>query len=106
MNLGLNYDYMSSGTAKLEVVAADSWDKFDSDNGEQELDSYAVLNLKVTQNMTKNIEVTAGVDNLLDKTYAVNNTYKDLILLTDGAGDVMLINEPGRYYYINGTYKF
>jgi len=56
--------------------------------------------------MTKNIEVTAGVDNLLDKTYAVNNTYKDLILLTDGAGDVMLINEPGRYYYINGTYKF
>jgi len=47
MNLGLNYDYMSTGTAKLEVVAADSWDKYDSDNGEQALDSYAVLNLKV-----------------------------------------------------------
>ncbi len=97
---------MSSGTAKMEVVAVDSWDKFDSDNGEQELDSYAVLNLKATQNIGKNIEITAGVDNVFDKTYAVNNTYKDLTLLVDGSGDVMLINEPGRYYYINGMYKF
>jgi iron complex outermembrane recepter protein len=106
MNLGLNYDYMNSGTAKIEVVAADSWDKYDSDNGEQELDSYAVLNLKLSHNITKNIEITTGIDNLLDKTYAVNNTYKDLTLLIDGTGDVMLMNEPGRYYYINGAYKF
>ncbi len=105
-NLALNYDYMSTGTAKMEVVAADSWDKFDSDNGEQALDSYAVLNLKVKHNLTKNIEVTAGLDNVFDKTYAVNNTYKDLTLLVDGTGEVMLINEPGRYYYLNGAYKF
>lgn len=106
INLGLNYDYMSSGTARIEMIGADSWDKFDSDNGEQALDSYAVVNLKVTHDITKNIEVTAGLDNIFDKTYAVNNTYKDLTLLIDGAGDVMLMNEPGRYYYINGTYKF
>ncbi|MFK5894725.1 MAG: TonB-dependent receptor [Pseudomonadota bacterium] len=106
MNLALNYDYMSSGTAKMEVVAADSWDKFDSDNGEQALDSYAVLNLKVTHNITKGFEITAGLDNVFNKTFAVSNTYKDLLLLTDGTGEVMLINEPGRYYYINGAYKF
>ncbi|MFK5984181.1 MAG: TonB-dependent receptor [Pseudomonadota bacterium] len=106
INLGLNYDYSFNGTAKVEVVAADSWDNYDSDNGEQQLSSYAILNLKLNHNINKHFEVTAGLDNLFDKTYAINNTYKDLTLLSDGTGEVMLMNEPGRYYYINGTYKF
>jgi iron complex outermembrane recepter protein len=106
LNLGLNYDYMASGTARMEMVAVDSWSDYDDDNGEQKLPGYAVLNLKVTHDLTKNFEVTLGLDNAFDKTYAINNTYKDLILLTDGTGEVMLINEPGRYYYINGTYSF
>lgn len=106
LNLGLNYDYMSNGTAKMEVVAADTWDNYDADNGEQEIDSYAILNLKARHNLSKHFELTAGVDNVFDKTYAANNTYKDLILLTDGNGEVMKINEPGRYYYINAAYKF
>jgi iron complex outermembrane receptor protein len=49
--------------------------------------------------------LTAGVDNMLDKTYATTNTYKDLILMTDGS-DTMLINEPGRYVYLNASYAF
>jgi len=106
LNLGLNYDYNANGTAKMEVVAADTWDNYDEDNGEQKIDSYAILNLKVTHGLNKNWEVTAGLDNVFDKTYAVNNTYKDLILLSDGNGEVMKINEPGRYYYINASYKF
>ena len=106
LNLGLNYDYMSNGTAKMEVIAADTWDNYDADNGEQEIDSYAILNLKARQNLSKHFELTVGVDNVFDKTYAINNTYKDLILLTDGNGEVMKINEPGRYYYINAAYKF
>jgi len=39
---------------------------------------------------------------VFDKTYAVSNTYKDLILLpTIGNNEVMLLNEPGRYVYAN-----
>ncbi len=106
LNLALNYDYMAAGTAKIEVVAADSWDHYDADNGEQEIDSYAIMNLKATHNLTRHFEVTAGIDNVFDKTYAINNTYKDLILISDGTGEVMKINEPGRYYYINAAYKF
>ena len=49
--------------------------------------------------------MTAGIDNLFDKTFAVTNTYSDLTLIS-GGGAAMLINEPGRYMYVNGTYKF
>jgi len=105
LNLALNYDYMANGTVKVEVIAADSWDDYDADNGEQELSGYGIMNLKARHDLTRNFEVTLGVDNVFDKTYAVNNTYEDLILLTDG-GDVMLMNEPGRYYYINAAFKF
>mgnify|MGYP000438081782 CR=1 FL=1 len=87
------------------MVAVDTWDNYDADNGEQEIDSYAVLNLKVRQDLNKNFDVTLGIDNVFNKTYAVNNTYKDLILLS-GAGDVMMMNEPGRYYYVNASFKF
>jgi iron complex outermembrane receptor protein len=105
-NIALNYDYSARNTASLELVAVDAWDDFDSDNGEQALSGYGVVNMKVKHDIAKSFELTAGIDNVLDKTYAATNTYKDLTLLFDGTGEVMLINEPGRYMYVNGTYKF
>lgn len=107
MNLALNYDYSENSTARIELVAADSWDNFDADNGEQAIDNYAVVNLKLDHGISKNFKLTAGIDNLFDSDYAVSNTYKDLILLDDGANTpVMLINEPGRYFYVNASYSF
>jgi len=107
LNAAINYEYDESMTLRAEVVAADSWDNIDAENGEQELDAYAVLNLKGTKNFGKNFELTVGVDNVLDKTYAVSNTYSDLILLTTGGdNEVMLLNEPGRYVFANIKYKF
>jgi len=101
----LNYEYKNNSMATLEVQASDSWDKFDSDNGEQELASWAILNLKVKHAINKKFNFTFGVNNILDKTYAQSNTYADLVLLT-GGGDVMLMNEPGRYIYTNLDFKF
>ena len=89
----------------IELVAADAWENFDSDNGEQAISGYGVVNVRLRHNVTKVFELTAGIDNVLNKTYAVTNTYNDLTLINDGT-DVMLINEPGRYLYVNGTYKF
>jgi iron complex outermembrane recepter protein len=106
-SLALNYAYGTDNMARLELVASDRWDTYDSDNGEQEISGYGVLNFKVEHQLTRHFEITAGIDNLLDKTYAVSNTYNDLTLVSSGAtGEVMLLNEPGRYFYLNTTYRF
>jgi iron complex outermembrane receptor protein len=104
-NVAFNYEYANNSIATLEVQASDRWDKYDEDNGEQELAGWAILNMKVNHSFNKNIDLSVGVNNVLDKTYAVSNTYADLILLTAG-GDVMLMNEPGRYFYTNLNFKF
>ncbi len=105
LNASVTYDYDSQGDVQLSMVAADAWDDVDSDNGEQQLAGYGIMNLKTSREFDNGFRVTAGVDNVFDKTYATTNTYKDLILMTDGS-DTMLINEPGRYMYLNATYAF
>ncbi|MEN8251776.1 MAG: TonB-dependent receptor, partial [Bacteroidota bacterium] len=107
-NGAVNYDYDDTLVLRAEVIASDEWSNFDADNGEQELDSYAVLNLKGTKKFGKHFELTVGVDNLFDSTYAVTNTYNDITLLPSIGSDsnVILLNEPGRYVYTNIKYKF
>ena len=106
-NAAANYDYDDTLAFRAELIASDAWTSFDEDNGEQELDAYAVLNLKGTKRFGQNIELAVGIDNVFDSTYAVSNTYKDLILMPTGPNDtVMLMNEPGRYFYTNLKYTF
>ncbi len=102
--VGLNYEDIDFN-GRVEFIGSTRWSDIDYENGEQELSGYGVVNLKATKNFTKEIELSVGVDNLFDKKYAVTNTYKDLILLTNGT-DTMLLNEPGRYIYANLKYKF
>jgi iron complex outermembrane receptor protein len=87
------------------MFASAPWENFDAANGEQKLDSYIALNLKGTKVLGDGLEITAGVDNIFDNTYALSNTYKDLTLLA-GGGSVMLLNEPGRYFYTQLKYRF
>ena len=106
-NLIANWEYMNHSNASLEVQTSDKWSDIDSDNGEQELDAWSVVNLKVKHAVSKSFNFTLGINNLLDNTYVVNNTYADLILLTAGGTDeIMLLNEPGRYIYTNLNFKF
>ena len=106
-NIALNYEYMNNSIATLEVQASDDWTNIDSDNGEQELDAWTVVNLKVKHAVNKQFDFTIGVNNIANETYAVSNTYADLVLLTAGGNsDVMLMNEPGRYIYTNLDFKF
>jgi len=88
------------------MVAAKRWNNYDSDNREQELAGYAVFNVKYNYKITKHFDVTLGVDNIFDKTYAVSNTYADVGLNKFLTDDVQLINEPGRYLYANLRYTF
>ncbi|MDX1809059.1 MAG: TonB-dependent receptor [Sulfurospirillaceae bacterium] len=106
-NIALNYNYNSTTKARVELIAAKSWSEYDADNGEQKIPGYGIINIRAQKTFHKNIEATVGIDNLFDKTYAVSNTYADLSLLSDGStGNVMLLNEPGRYVYFNLKYKF
>ena len=104
-NVAVSYNYGAENYARLELVAAKGWNTFDSDSKEQDLGGYGIVNLKVNHDITKSFNLTAGVDNLFDKAYAVSNTSTDLKLLSTGT-DPMLLNEPGRYFYVNATYKF
>ena len=105
VTVSVNYEYMNEGLATLTFRASDTWDTYDADNGEQELDSWSIVNLKAKHTFMKSLELTLGVNNLFNKSYTESNTYADLILVTAG-GDVMLTNEPGRYIYTNLKYKF
>lgn len=104
-NIALNYEYMRGSIATAEVQASDKWSDYDSNSGEQELNSWAILNLKVKHELSKNFDFVVGVNNLFDKAYAASNTYADLVLLSAGV-DTMLLNEPGRYVYTNLNFRF
>ena len=105
-NLAFNYE-QANAKYTAEVVAVDSWDSYDSTAKEQELGGYAVINLKYTNQLHKNIGLTLGIDNVFDKTYASTNTYQDVKYVeTGGIGDRVLLNDPGRYGYVNLKYSF
>jgi len=106
-NVSLNYEYKNKSIASIEVVASEKWRDFDENNGEQEISSWAVLNLKLKHHFNKHLDISIGVNNLFDKTYAISNTYADLTLITaGGTSDVLLMNEAGRYIYTNVTFKY
>jgi iron complex outermembrane receptor protein len=105
LNASVTYDYDMQGNIQLSFLAVDRWSDIDAENGEQELAGYGTINLKTSREFDNGLTLLFGVDNLLDKTYTTTNTYKDLILMTDNS-DTMLINEPGRYLYLNATYQF
>jgi len=77
----------------------------DKDNGEVEVDGYTTFNLRGGYAWESGFQLNAGIDNLFDETYAVNNTYVGRGMFT-GTTDIVLLNEPGRSYYINGTFRF
>ncbi|MBW6487726.1 TonB-dependent receptor [Sulfurimonas sp.] len=104
-SVAFNYEYMNDSKVTLEMQASERWDTIDSDNGEQELSGWSIYNAKIKHAINKHADITIGVNNLFDATYVQSNSYVDLILL-NSAGSTMLLNEPGRYFYTNLTFKF
>ncbi len=106
-SLAFVYEYGLQSSFKIEGVGADTWSNYDEDNGEQEIESYGLINLKLDHRFANGLGMALNVENLFDETYAVSNTYKDLTLISgDTNADVMLINEPGRNIYVNLSYRF
>jgi len=103
--LALNYEYANNSLATLKLKNSLKWKNIDSVNGEQEIDGYNVVDFKIKHAVDKNFDITFGINNILDTTYATSNTYADLILITEPT-DTMLLNEVGRYFYTNLDFKF
>jgi iron complex outermembrane receptor protein len=105
-SLALNYEYANNSLATVQVEGSDAWSEYDSDNGEQYLAGWSILNLKLKHEVNKQFDLTLGVNNLFDVAYAKSNTYTDLTLITAGGEEKVLLNEPGRYLYTNLDFKF
>ncbi|QKF81368.1 TonB-dependent receptor [Halarcobacter ebronensis] len=103
-NFALNYE-VGKSRLTTEVIAVDSWSDYDSSALEQELGGYALLNAKFNQKVNKNLDITLGVDNILDKTYNSTNTYRDISYVAVGS-ERTLFNDPGRYVYFNLKFTF
>ncbi len=107
VTLAANWSPWEDTMLRAEFMASGRWKHIDSDNGEQVIAGWGIVNLKAQKSWGEHLELTVGIDNLFDKTYAVSNTYKDLTLISGGTdAPTMLLNEPGRYVYANIRYKF
>lgn len=103
-NVSFNYEYQTNKLS-AQIVAVDKWNNIDSDNGEQELAGYTLVNLKYKKQVYKNFDIIIGVDNVFDKNYISTNTYKDITYL-ETSGDRTLLNDPGRYFFTNLRFTF
>jgi iron complex outermembrane receptor protein len=101
-----NYDYDDKTSISLEIIAQKRWTHYDKDNGEQEIDGFATANFKLQRELMNRLDLTVGVDNIFNKTYASSNTYNDLTLVVAGGKQKAKLNEPGRYAYVNLSYQF
>ncbi|RXJ92808.1 TonB-dependent receptor [Malaciobacter molluscorum] len=103
-NFALNYEFKDSKLI-TEVIAVDSWSSYDKEAMEQKLGGYAIFNMKFNQKVNKNLDITFGIDNILDKTYNSTNTYQDISYVSVDSKRV-LFNDPGRNIYFNLRFLF
>jgi len=104
-DISLKYNYRHNSYIQAKVIASNEWSRYDSDDGEQKIAGWSILDLKVSHGFDKHLLFIAGVNNVFNTNYAISNTYKALSLLSGGSG-VMLLNEPGRYIYANLTLRY
>ena len=64
-------------------------------------DAWTTVDLFGGFNPTDNFQISAGVTNLFDETYALNQNRQSI---TDPVG--VRVNEPGRSFYVRGTARF
>jgi iron complex outermembrane receptor protein len=83
--------------ATLEWVRSAAADDVDEYVGEQRLPAWDVLNARLGYRF-RWFKLNAGADNLLDREYAVANSYEWDVIGGSGANPA-IVNEPGRFFY-------
>lgn len=83
------------------LLFQDSYDRVDRDIGEEAISGSAVLNLVASYQWNERVGISAGVDNLFDKRYAVANAF-----VRDPFQSGVVVNEPGRFFYLRVATSF
>ena len=86
--------------ADAEWVVSDGQSKVDTDLLETPTSGYGIVNIKGGARW-RGLSVTAGVSNLLDRTYAEHLSYQ-----RDPFRSGVKVNEPGRSFFVNVGYAF
>ncbi len=97
--LALRYD-RSMYFGEIETILSATQDRVDRDLREQKTSGYGIVNIKVGGSY-KGLNLTAGIDNLLDKKY-----YDYLSYQRDPFRSGVKVPEPGRTFYVNVSYMF
>lgn len=88
-------------TARAEAQFQDTLDRIDPDLGEGEVSGWGVVNLAASYQFSERLSLSAGVDNLFDKTYAVSNAF-----VRDPFRAGVVVNEPGRFVFLRAGLEF
>lgn len=88
-------------SAKAEGLFQAKYDRVDPDLGEVPLGGWGVLNCAASYRLSEHFSISAGVDNVLDKTYAVSNSF-----VRDPFRSGVVVNEPGRFWFIRAGVEF
>lgn len=86
---------------KAEVQHQDDFDRVDADLGEVSLPGWTVLNLASSYRLNEQVSLSMGVDNVLDRTYAVSNAF-----VRDPFRSSVVVNEPGRFWFMRAGLEF
>ncbi len=88
-------------SAKAKAQFQDDFERVDPDIGEAAIDGWAVINLAASYRLTENFSLGAGIDNVLDETYAVSNAF-----VRDPFRSGVIVNEPGRFWFVRAGVEF
>jgi len=111
--LALNYD-KHDFFAVYEWVHSERSKDIDQDAGETPLKGWDVLNFRAgyqfaekkrKPSLLNGLGLNFGIDNMLDKRYAVANSY-EYDPTDPGGSNVKIVDEPGRFIYGSLSYNF
>jgi iron complex outermembrane receptor protein len=88
-------------TTRVEAQFQDRLDRIDPDLGEREVSGWGVVNLAASYQFNDKLSLSAGVDNLFDKNYAVSNAF-----VRDPFRAGIVVNEPGRFLFLRAGLEF
>lgn len=88
-------------TVRAEAQFQDTLDRVDPDVGERAVSGWGVANLAASYQFSDTVSLSAGVDNVFDKTYAVSNAF-----VRDPFRAGVVVNEPGRFFFLRGGLEF
>jgi iron complex outermembrane receptor protein len=79
---------------KASIVHQSDLERIDPYLNEQEIDGSTVVNLYGSWQFNDHLNLSAGIDNLFEETYAVANAF-----VRDPFANSVVVNEPGRFMY-------